>query len=121
MPGATDNKQTLLPEIGEHVVIRPRGTEREFSLLGTISKRTINRIESTIDRGQLDRYLPDLAQKRSNIVSVLKPVKVEVEVTYSREVGGVHRFNTSVPAKIVGNSAILQMDIPKSVRKSQRR
>jgi c-di-GMP-binding flagellar brake protein YcgR len=121
MSPAKTTQKTSLPDSGEQVIIRPKKTDSDFSILGTIAKRTINGILCTISTSQLETYLPALAQSRSSITSFLKPaVRVEIEVSYTRD-GGVYRFYTCASAKLSGNAATLAMDLPSSVRKSQRR
>jgi c-di-GMP-binding flagellar brake protein YcgR len=112
-------RRSTLPESGEQVLLRVGTGQRELEFLAPISKRTISAIECTLSLMEFERYLPNLQPRQT--IGFKSAQHINVDVSYTRDIGGVYRFATTLSAKLKGDTAILILEMPTSVRKSQRR
>jgi hypothetical protein len=121
MPTRTQHN-SVLPDTGEQVLVKTRQADRDFSLVGTISKRTVHGFECIVNSAELEKHLPASIQKRT-VLGFLKldQQKIEIEIAYSRENSGVHKFSSLASLKQMGSKSVLILEIPSEVRKSQRR
>ena len=65
-------------------MIRPIGSDKEYGLLGKITKRTDYVIDCIVNSADLEDQIPAAIDKRSRIASLIPSAKkTEIEVIYS--------------------------------------